>query len=130
MGKDVSDKEMVKVIADFLEMGHVENIMAMFKQEPRYYGMTGDILRDERYMVRMGMAVLFEELAAIRAEEVKLAVPALVPLLAENNPILRGEAANLLAIIGSPEALAALKPLLADPDPQVAEIACDALATN
>lgn len=126
----VSDEEIKKVIGDFLEMGHVENIVAMFKQEPRYYAMTGDLLRDERYMVRLGLAVLFEELVASRPEKVPLAVPSLLPLLPEQDPFLRGEAANLLGIIGTPEALAALKPLLADPDPQVAEIARDILAAE
>ena len=34
---EVSDEELLKVIADFLEMGHVENIVAMFADDPRYY---------------------------------------------------------------------------------------------
>jgi HEAT repeat protein len=126
---EVSDEEVKKVIGDFLEMGHVENIVAMFKQEPRYYEMTGDLLRDERYMVRVGLAVLFEELADSRPKEVALAIPSLLPLLTENDPVLRGEAANLLGIIGTEEALAALKSLLTDPDPQVAEIVADILAS-
>jgi HEAT repeat protein len=126
---EVSDEEVKKVIGDFLEMGHVENIVAMFKQEPRYYEMTGDLLRDERYMVRVGLAVLFEELADSRPKEVALAIPSLLPLLTENDSVLRGEAANLLGIIGTEEALAALKSLLTDPDPQVAEIVADILAS-
>ena len=98
--------ELITVIADFLEMGHVENIMAMFKQDTALYALSGELLRDERFMVRMGMAVLFEEMKAIRPGEVALATPALLPLLAEETVWLRGEAANLLGIIGTPEALA------------------------
>ncbi len=61
--------ELITVIGDFLEMGHVENIMAMFKQDTSLYALSGELLRDERFMVRMGMAVLFEELRAIRPQE-------------------------------------------------------------
>lgn len=122
-----NDPQLLKVIADFLEMGHVENIVAMFKQDPSLYGLTGELLRDERYMVRMGMAVLFEELAAIRPEEVGLAIDALLPLLDDKTPWVRGEAANLLGIIGGNEAGEHLKSMRNDADPQVREIVRDFL---
>jgi len=121
-------QELRDVIADFIEMGHVENIVAMFKQDTALYGLTGELLRDERYMVRMGMAVLFEELAVERPEELPLAIPALLPLLADSLPYVRGEAVTLLGIIGSRAALAPLADMQADPDPQVAEIVRDVLA--
>ena len=120
--------ELIAVIADFLEMGHVENIMAMFKQDTSLYALSGELLRDERFMVRMGMAVLFEELKAIRPQEVALAIPALLPVLAEETPWMRGEAVNLLGIIGTPEALAHIKPLADDPEPQIREMVADILA--
>lgn len=121
-------RELLSLIGDFIEMGHVENIAAMFRQDLRLYALTGDLLRDERFVVRMGMAVLFEELAATRPAEIPLAVPFLLPLLKEEIAYLRGEAATLLGIIASPEALAAVASLLHDRDPQVAEIAADILA--
>jgi HEAT repeat protein len=127
MKKEVNDEELKKVIGDFLELGHVENITAMFKQDPSYYRVIGDLLRDERYMVRLGLAVLFEELAASRSAEVMLAIPYLLPLLREEDPNLRGEAANLLGIIGSAGVSEHLRPLIDDPDPQVAEIVRDVL---
>ncbi len=120
--------EMITVIADFLEMGHVENIMAMFKQDASLYALSGELLRDERFMVRMGMAVLFEELKGIRPQEVVLAIPALLPILAEETVWMRGEAVNLLAIIGTSEALAYIKPLADDPEPQVREMVADILS--
>jgi len=122
--------ELITVIADFLEMGHVENIMAMFKQDASLYALSGELLRDERFMVRMGMAVLFEELMAISPQEVVLAIPALLPVLAEETPWMRGEAVNLLAIIGTPEAVAHIKPLADDPEPQVREMVRDILAVS
>ena len=122
--------ELIAVIADFLEMGHVENIMAMFKQDTSLYALSGELLRDERFMVRMGMAVLFEELKALRPQEVTLAIPALLPILGEETPWMRGEAANLLGIIGTPEALAQIKTLADDPEPQIREMVQDILAVS
>jgi HEAT repeat protein len=119
--------ELTKVIADFLELGHVENIMAMFKQDPGLYALSGELLRDERFRVRMGMAVLFEEMQPIRPQEAALAIPVLLPLLAEETPWIRGEAVNLLGIIGTPEALACLKPLADDPERQIREMIRDIL---
>ncbi len=124
---ELTDADLVKTIADFLEMGHVENIIAMFRQEPDYYRLSGDILRDERFAVRMGMAVLFEEMQTLRPDDIEQAIPSLIPLLGENNPFLRGEAANLLGLINTDAARKLLQPLINDPDPQVAEIARDAL---
>ena len=122
--------ELIPVIADFLEMGHVENIMAMFKQDTSLYALSGALLRDERFMVRMGMAVLFEELKALRPQEVELAIPALLPVLGEATPWMRGEAVNLLAIIGTPEAVAHIAPLANDPEPQIREMVADILAVS
>lgn len=123
--KAENDIDIVKVINDFLELGHIENIVAMFKQDIRLYDLAGELLRDERYAVRLGAAVLFEELARIRPGEASLAIPSLLPLLEESNPILRGEAATILDIIGARSVLAHLLKLENDPDPQVREIIAD-----
>ena len=119
--------DMVQVIGDFLELGHVENIAAMFKQDRGLYELTGDLLKDERFTVRLGIAVLFEELAVSHPEDIPLAIPSLLPLLQEQNPILRGEAATILGIIGSESALEQIVNLMDDPDPQVREIVTDIL---
>lgn len=124
---EISNEELIKVIADFLEMGHVENIVAMFKRDLSLYEHAGALIRDERFAVRLGTAVLFEELVLIRPDEVRLAIPALLPLLAATDPHHRGEAANLLGIINSPETMVHLRILQDDPDPQVAEIVRDIL---
>ncbi|MFZ5762378.1 MAG: HEAT repeat domain-containing protein [Thermodesulfobacteriota bacterium] len=121
------DQELRQVMADFLEMGHVENIMAMVRQEPSLYRFTGELLRDERFMVRMGVAVLFEAMASERPHEVVLAIPSLRPLLAEPTPWIRGEAANILGLINTPESLALLATLRHDPEAQIREIVGDYL---
>ncbi len=126
-GKSVGDEELLAVMADFLEMGHVENIVAMYKQEPRYYEWTGQLLTDERFAVRLGVSVLFEYLIEQRPEEVRLAIPSLTEQLENSESWVRGEAVNVLGIIGGEDALTLVKKMVRDPDDQVAEVARDIL---
>lgn len=119
---EVSDEELIKVIADFLDQGHVENIVAMFRRDPKYYTWTGEILRDERFSVRLGVSVLFEELLASQPDKVVLAIPSLMHLLDAEQPLLRGEAVSVLGIIGTRQALTAVGRLADDPNAQVREM--------
>ena len=127
---EVSDAELKTVIADFLEMGHLDNIVAMFKQEPAYYDWIGEILTDERFAVRLGVSVLFEELIEQRPEDTRLAIPSLVQQLSNNKAMVRGEVISVLGIIGSDDALAHIRTCQQDPDPQVQEIIRDILQTD
>jgi len=119
---EVSDEELKKVIADFLDQGHVENIVAMFRRDPIYYTWTGDLLRDERLSVRIGISVLFEELHLIQPEKLALATPSLAQLLDSENPQLRGEAVSILGIINTTETLLLIQRMQNDPNPQVQEM--------
>ena len=123
-------RELLALIGDTIETGLVENVAAMFLQDPDLYQLAGELIRDERFVVRVGTAVLFEELAVTRPAEIRLATPVLLPLLTDQTASIRGEAATLLGIIGSPEALAAVATLHHDADPQVAEIVADILAAQ
>ena len=127
MKKEVSDSELKKVIADFLEMGHVENIFEMFKQDSRYYDWVGELLDDERFSVRLGIAVLFEDLKIHCAGDIHLAVPALCRALDNGPAHVRGEAVNVLGIIGNAEARLCVNRALQDESPQVREVARDVL---
>lgn len=118
----VSDQELKKVIADFLDQGHVENIVAMFRREPKYYTWTGDILQDERFSVRLGLSVLFEELQRVQPGELPRAIPSLAKILLLEEPLFRGEAVSLLSVIGTEEAFAYIKRHIDDPNSQVREI--------
>jgi hypothetical protein len=122
---EVSDEELLKVIADFLEMGHVENIVAMFKQEPRYYQWVGTLLEDERFAVRLGVSVLFEYLIEDRPDEVHLAIPSLAKAIQHETAWVRGEAVSVLAIIASSDAVALVRTMVDDPAPEVAGLARD-----
>jgi len=127
---EVSDEELRQVIADFLNMGHVENIVAMFRQEQRYYDWVGDLLTDERFAVRLGVCVLFEYLVEERPEEVRLAIDSLARQLDNETGWIRGEAVTVLGLIGDERALALVEAKVDDPDPQVAEIARDIIAAR
>ena len=122
-----NDRELLPVITDFLEQGLAENIAAMYRQDPELHRLTGELLRDERFMVRMGVAVLYEELAATSPADLPRAIPALEPLLTEPTAYLRGEACNILGLINTPKAHALLQSMTNDPDPQVREIVGDIL---
>jgi len=128
--RTVNDTELQQVIADFLALGHVDNIVAMFRQEPAYYSWTGLLLTDERFAVRLGVCVLFEQLAELCPEHTPLAIPSLAAQLHHPVDWVRGEAASVLGIIGTEAALAPLHPLVTDASPQVAEIVRDILGTS
>lgn len=127
---EVSDAELKKVIGDFLDMGHVENIVAMFRRDLRYYAWTGEILNDSRFQVRLGVSVLFEELQAVQPDHIDMATPSLLALLDANPPLpayVRGDAVSVLGIIASKRAMEGVRAMADDPDPLVVEIARDIL---
>lgn len=122
------DEELLAVIKDFLEMGHVDNIVAMFHRHHEYYDWTGAILDDERFNVRLGVSVLFEELKKREPQELDRATSSLQPLLKSDKPHIRGEAICILGIIGSKGACDSIKTMLEDKQPQIREVAADILA--
>ncbi len=127
---EVDDEELLKVIADFLEMGHVENIVEMFKQDCRYYDWVGQLLTDQRFAVRLGVSVLFEYLIEERPNDVPLAIPSLSDVLKHETPWVRGEAISVLSIIGTVSAIAIVQTMANDPDPQVAAMVQDILSAE
>lgn len=126
---EVSDTELLGVIKDFLEMGHVDNIVAMFFRESRYFEWTGAILDDQRFAVRLGVSVLFEELQARQCPSMHLAIPSLAALLSAEDPLLRGEALSVLAIINDQSLRDQALQMLNDQNSQVREIAKDIVAS-
>lgn len=119
---EVSDSELKKVIADFLEMGHVENIVSMFAKEPLYLEWTGEILQDERFNVRLGLTILFEELQTLGVNGISRAIPSLKPLLDHESSLIRGEAIGILGIIATEEAIQLINSKQNDSNSQVREM--------
>ena len=129
-GPEALDDEMPKVIADFLALGHVDNIVAMFRQDRRSYQWTGQLLTDSRYSVHLGVSVLFEHLVALCPQDVPLAIPSLAKQLDHPIDWVRGEAISVLGLIGTEESLALVRSHLRDPSPQVVEVARDILGLS
>lgn len=123
----VSQEETLKIIGDFLDMGHVDNIIAMFRHDNQYYPWAGNILTDERFNVRLGLMILFEELVLTEGDAPKTALPSLIEVLGHKNALYRGEALALLGIIGDTTALPHIQKCLHDVSPQVVEAAQMAL---
>ena len=77
--------------------------------------------------LRIGLMMAVEE--ALEADRAALdgLVTGLLPILPSEDPVLRGDTADLLGRIGHRAAAEALQALLDDPNPDVAEIASEAL---
>ncbi|MGL1932841.1 MAG: adaptin domain-containing protein [Desulfotalea sp.] len=123
MNFTVSDEDTKKVIGNFLDMGHSENIIAMVKADHSIYAWFGELLVDERFNVRLGLAIVLESLKETEPEAILLATPSLLECLQNPEPLYRGEAISLLGIIDDKTTLPHIKKCLADPSPQVIEMA-------
>ncbi len=105
-------KSTIKMIADHMENGFLENIAAMFRQDKSYYPHIGGLMGDERGQVRIGTFALVEILMEEDLESIRSAIPGIAKLLKDENPTIRGDAAHLLGIIGQKDALPYLSAIL------------------
>ena len=96
---------MIKMLADHMENGFLENIVDMFKHDKSYFPFIGNILGDERMGVRIGTVALVEILMTRDLDNVLLAIPGIAKLLRDPSPTIRGDAAYLLGIIGHEDGL-------------------------
>jgi HEAT repeat protein len=125
--KDNSDQSLITLIADYMENGFLENIIDMFRHDSSLYSHIGSLIQDERVRVRIGITALMEELKRLDAENIFAAVHGLLPLLSHTEPVVRGDAANLLGIIGDENAISPLEKLLENENENVRLIAKEAL---
>jgi hypothetical protein len=118
---------MLKLIADHMENGFLENIVDMFKHDKTLYSLLGDLLGDERSRVRIGTVALVETLKAEDRSNIVEAIPGIAKLLKDPNPTLRGDAAYLLGIIGHKDALLFLEDASSDENEAVREAVKEAI---
>jgi HEAT repeat protein len=116
------ESDIISFIAEYMEKGFLENIIDMFKHDKGLYALIGDLMRDDRMRVRIGMTALVEDLSKSDPEYIRHAVPGIAALLKDVNPATRGDAAYLLGIIGHCDALPFLTEVIDDEDQQVREI--------
>jgi HEAT repeat protein len=105
---------MIKLIADHMENGFLDNIIDMFKHDKSLYKLIGGLLADERSRVRIGVVALVETLQTEDRDYIIEAIPNIANLLKDENPTIRGDAAFLLGIIGHSSALTYLNDAVFD----------------
>lgn len=111
---NIRQSELKKMIADYMENGFLENIIDMFKHDNSLYSLVGELMTDERVRVRLGMSALVETLKKEDPENIYSALPNILPLLRHNEPVIRGDAAYLLGIIGHKESISLLEKTAGD----------------
>jgi len=116
-----------KLIADYIEGGFLDNIVDMFKHDKSLYSYIGELMSDERIMVRIGISALVETLRKEDSKNVSRALPSVIPLLEDQNPMLRGDAAYILGIIGHTDAIPFLKKALKDENSHIRTIAKESI---
>ena len=85
-------------------------------------------LGNSTFQTRLGILLALEEALEIDPRSLDALVKPVLPFLEAEDAALRGDLADLLGKIGHQDALPGLKKLCADPDPDVAEAAGEALA--
>jgi len=123
----MNDNELRALLIEYMGKGFLENILAMMRQDPSTVRFIPDLVGDDAIVVRLGATALVEELAREDRNALGPAVEGLLRLLAHENPTIRGDAANVLGIIGDRSAREAVHRLLKDPNAAVREIADEAL---
>jgi hypothetical protein len=124
----MNDDAMLAMLIEYMGKGFLENIIALFKQEPELARFIPDMLRQENVGVRLGTTALVEEMAGAHDQVLLRAVPGLIGLLEHENPTVRGDAAYVLGVMRAPAAREPLAALQNDENPAVREIASEALA--
>lgn len=119
--------DLKKMIADYMEGGLLDNIIDMFKHDQNLYAYVGDLLTDERMRVRIGITALIETCQTEDPENVRKAIPYILPLLQNQNPVIRGDAAYLIGLIGNTKNIPELQKLTEDENENVRSIVAEAI---
>jgi HEAT repeat protein len=119
--------DMKKMVADYMEKGCLDNIIDMYKHDESLYEYVADLLKDERMRVRIGIIALIEALQKEEPEKVKKVLSSILPLLKDENAVVRGDAAYLLGIIGDKDAIPFLEEIAKDEDADVRLIVKEAI---
>ena len=120
-------REFTNLLSGDLENGEIEKVVSLFQYNKDLYQTIGILLSEGNMFVRLGVNLVLEELKEIKPDEVLNAIPLLEPLLSHENATVRGDAADLIGLIGNPEHIELIKPLLDDVNPQVREVVLEAI---
>jgi HEAT repeats len=120
--------DMQKMIADYMENGLLDNIIDMFKYDKNLYNYIPTLIKDERMRVRIGTVALLEALAKEDAENTGKAIRLLIPLLkGDSNPLVMGDVAYILGLIGNKDTIPFLEEIIDNQDSNVKIIVQEAI---
>ena len=113
---------------EMLKSGKRAKVEQVIRQQPAHAIILGELLLDPAasMAVRIGIGAVLEEFQG--SHLLDALVPKLVQILQTREPRNRADAAHYLSLIANSTALDALKGCLQDADPEVREIALEALA--
>lgn len=120
--------DLEQMIADYMENGFLDNIIDMFRHDNSLYDLIGTLIQDDRVRVRIGITALMEELKRLDPANIIRAQKNLLPLLDHTVAVVRGDAANLIGIIGDRGSLPFLELCLLDVHEGVRIVAREAIA--
>ena len=118
----------MRMVADHMEAGFLENIIDMVRHDKSLFGMIPFLLKDERQRVRIGGIAIIEALYGECKKEIEEQVPLIGKILKDAaDTVIKGDAIYALSIIGGEKVLAHLKEALNDPDAIIRKEAREAL---
>ncbi len=122
--------QLIEMISNYMENDFLESIRTLFIHDENLFELSGELFKDNRIKVRLGMTALFEELVELAPDKIKKALPSLKLALENESPTIRGDIAYIIGLIGGEESKSILLGLLNDPHPQVCEIVRDFIDGN
>ncbi len=117
-------------LVEQLEAGKLQQTEQQLKRHPDWMAICIPVLADMQspLQARIGISAIFESMAGEPVLEMILAP--LEELLASDDARTRGDACHLLSLINHSHAKQLVRQCLQDPDPQVREIAEEAIADS
>jgi len=115
-------QEFAELLAENLSTGNLDQVISLFQYNGALYETIGLLVKSEKMNVRIGIAAVMEELFDAGLANTEKALENIQALLKDPNPVVRGDAANLVGILGGLEHISLLEPLLKDENFQVVEV--------
>jgi len=116
----------MEVVQSLIDRGRISEAAAGLDQDAGREVVVG-LMQSPDFSKRLSGLVVVEKALDENPGAVRTLMPSLVEMLRHDDSRIRGDIADLCGKIGDPQAIPQLEPLLADPDPDVAEAAAEAI---